>query len=145
MNKEQEWNFFLQAAKEVESDYQLEVEKVKKLTAEIALFQKKYWDEKKKTEELTLNLNDLKKEIDRLRSIYPLQDLLAAKQAEVDRVKKAWQSIAREHPEHDVIESMVKAHIMERDQLRKLLRTAEERFQMLFEQASEATVKVPEF
>jgi hypothetical protein len=147
-----EWETFLQAAKEIEKDYSQEIEKNKKLNKEYKQLkesydqlQQRYLEVSKQLQEVRFETNgkqssknfqkkilEFQKEIEKLRSVYPLLDLLEAKQAEVKRMKKAMEDIPREHPERKAIEAMVKAHIVERDELNVLVEKAEERFKQQY-------------
>jgi hypothetical protein len=108
-----------------------DAEKVRELTD-------KYLDEKRKVEDLQAKFEKLRLELEGLRSVSPIHDLLMAKQAEVDRMKKALGTVPRGHPDRQAIESMVKAHIVERDALREMLQVAQARFENLKDQISEA-------
>lgn len=79
------------------------------------------------------SLLQLHEETERLRAVYPVYDLLAAKQTEVDRMKKALTTVSRDHPERKIVESMVKSHIIERDELRWIVQDAESRFKLQIE------------
>lgn len=122
-------------------------------------------DLKRENERLRAALDKFKVELEHLRTIYPIRDLLSAKQAEVERMKKALEKVSRNHPERATVESLVKSHIVERDQLRVLLKDAEQKFQSLWgkisdelesgfsvseeagheEQPSEKFIRAPEF
>ena len=140
----------MKAAKEIERDYQLELEKVKKLNAELQLIRSenqklsnKYLDEKKKSDQLKMHFKEQLRQIyletERLRYIYQIHGLLNAKQHEVDRMKKALNSVSREHPERREIEVMVKSHIVERDELRSMIASAEARFEAQLEKIQKLT------
>jgi hypothetical protein len=155
------WESFVRAAQQIEKEYLIELEKNKKLNAELQLvraecdaIRRQYVEEyhraqelealqktssggkKKKTaspsstlgSEVKKLLQNLKEETERLKSIHPLQDLFNAKQIEIDRMKKALKIVSKEHPDRTAMESLVKAHIIERDELRELIQEAEERF-----------------
>lgn len=92
---------------------------------------------------LQKTLEDLRAETEKLRAFYPLRDLLLAKQAEVDRMKKALQEIPLDHPERRTIETMVKSHIVERDEIRNLIDEAEGRFQAQLQAIDETLQVIP--
>jgi hypothetical protein len=79
-------------------------------------------------------LSKLKEETEKLKSIYPLYDVLASKQIEVERMEGALQGVALDHPEREAIENMVKAHQAEREELKWLIQQAEHRFLRHFDQ-----------
>jgi hypothetical protein len=85
-------------------------------------------------------LKEIRIDIERMKASYPIFDLVAAKEAEVDRMKKALQAIPRNHSERKSIESMVKAHIIERDQLRRIAEDAENRFEQQLAKIETATL-----
>jgi hypothetical protein len=92
---------------------------------------------------LQKTLEELRAETERMRAFYPLRDLLHAKQAEVDRMKKALQDVPADHPERSTIESMVKSHIVERDEIRNLIDEAEVRFQAQLQVIDETLQTLP--
>lgn len=67
------------------------------------------------------------REVEYLRQIHPLKGILAAKQAELTRVKKSLAQIAPSHPERKRAEQLVKSHVVERDEVIELLRSTESR------------------
>lgn len=69
----------------------------------------------------------LYKEVEYLRQVHPLKGMLMAKQAEMERLKKAMAQVPRGSAERAQIEQLVKAHVVERDQVRELLQATEER------------------
>lgn len=171
MDNIKEWEVFLKAAREMESDYSREIEKCKKLSAELetlkaehALLLNKHKAENQKAQELekrlknmmenqpqesrvkgvklakqfNLLLKGLKEETERLKRTYPIFDLLAAKQAEVERMKQALKKVPKDHADRKAIESMVKSHIVERDELRGIAQDAENRFKTQLEMIKSA-------
>lgn len=67
------------------------------------------------------------REVEYLRQVHPLKGVLAAKQAELTRVKKSLTQIAPSHPDRKRAEQLVKSHVVERDEIIDLLRATEER------------------
>lgn len=67
------------------------------------------------------------REVEYLRQVHPLKGVLAAKQAELNRVKKSLKQIGAQHPDRKRAEQLVKSHIVERDEIIDLLRVTEER------------------
>lgn len=128
MNQNKDWETFLQAAQEVENDYLSELKKNKKLST---LLEAEKTNLQNVQREFKCRLNELKRETDKLKKIYPLYDLLLAKQKEVERMKKSLEQISMDHPERKVIEDLVKFHVIERDELKEVIEIAEKRFESL--------------
>jgi hypothetical protein len=149
-----DWEAFVLASEKIEQQYTKQLELNKKLNAEVQIYRAECetlrkelaslkGSKKKRNSHATLSpdlqkqLDFLKRETERLKSIYPIFDLLKAKQAEVERMKKALQQIPKDHPDRSAAESMVKAHIVERDELRLLIEEAENRFKAHHDQIQE--------
>lgn len=73
-------------------------------------------------------------EVEYLRQVHPLKGILAAKQAELERVKKSLRRIPRGHRDRAGAEAMVKAHVVERDQLIELVEATETRLNQELQQ-----------
>jgi hypothetical protein len=118
-----------------------EVEKTKKLESELSLLKTEY-DKlyKKYFDQFDAELKKIKLDVEKMKTSYPILDLVSAKEAEVDRMKKALQTVPRNHADRKAIESMVKAHIVERDQLRRIAEEAENRFDQHLEKIETASL-----
>lgn len=71
----------------------------------------------------------LHREVEYLKQIYPIRGLLAAKEFEVERVKKALKRISINHPDRRVIEQIVQDHINERKNIEQMLQEMEQRLE----------------
>ncbi len=131
MDDQTDWNAFLKAAKEVEAKYLLELEKNRALLEQISSIKRgsSQTGVAELQKQFNLVLKGLREECERLKTTYPVFDLLAAKQIEVDRMKKAFHALSDGHSDRKAIEGMVKAHIIERDELLKIAEEAESRLQ----------------
>lgn len=140
-----DWDIFLKAAQQVEKDYLTEVEKNKVLSAELQKAKaeiRQLVAKLQSAQQSSQKLGQLEEEVQKLKANYPIQDLLEAKQVEVERMKKALAAVAIDHPDRKVIESMVKAHIIERDKLKYLAQEAESRFQIQLQQIRDEQPKI---
>jgi len=66
-------------------------------------------------------------EVEYLRQVYPIRGLLAAKDAELVRVKKALRHVPPNHPDRASIERIVSDHQAERNQIERVAKEMEER------------------
>jgi len=133
VDQSNDWVAFLKAAQEIEKEYHRELDNNKKLTVKLQAITKEYEALNRSYLEAKRNLTDLRAETERLKSVYPVYDLLKAKEAEVVRMKKALARIEEGHPEWAAIEAMVKAHVIELNELRDILQDVEERFKVQLE------------
>lgn len=88
-----------------------------------------------------MELEKLRLESEELLSVYPIQDLFMAKQAEVQRMLKFLKLVDSDHPDKSAIESMVEGHIVERDQLKALLEETLKKFENHKNQIDKLLVK----
>lgn len=80
----------------------------------------------------------LKREIAQLKRLTPLRGILAAKQLEIDRIRKALKRLPEGHAERASIERIYQDHLIERDGLEELLLGMERKLDQRFgELASE--------
>ena len=149
MERPQDWEIFWKASEEVELNYHLEVEKNQALRGELnqaqiqlkalqGLLQKERESQKQSQLELARVrdalqkfaplLSQIRKEHEKLQSLYPIQDLWAAKQLEVDRLKKSLDSLPEKHEDREAIRACVAAHNTQLDELKWILDEAEARF-----------------
>jgi predicted Zn-dependent protease len=78
------------------------------------------------------------REIQQLKETSPLYDLLAAKELELDRIKKALNVVSQSHDDRKAIESLVECHLYERDQLKTMIEKAESRLHTQLNQIRDA-------
>jgi hypothetical protein len=93
--------------------------------------------------EFRKTLHVLKEETEKLRSVYPLQDLLAAKEVEVVEIGRALASVTEAHPEFESFDLKLRTHVRERDALRSLALKATERFNRQILRIRTAGLMVP--
>lgn len=84
----------------------------------------------------------LRLEIEKLRLIYPLYDLLALKQFEIERLKKALNLIEQEHPEYRKLELIISDHFEEREVMKSLIANMEIRFNRYLDRTQAAELKM---
>ncbi|MEO5970920.1 MAG: hypothetical protein ABIQ95_13410 [Bdellovibrionia bacterium] len=137
-----------------------EVEKLsselRKLKTEYDLLFDKYASSEKLVRELQEELNteigpnqfrktlhSLKEETERLRAVYPVEDLLAAKELEVEKTSKALASVTEAHPEFSSFDLRLRTHTQERDELRKIVSKADERFRRQILRIRTAGLMIP--
>lgn len=92
----------------------------------------------KNFESLVLEFEKLRVQLEELRTVHPLRDLLRAKDLEIIRIKKAFQNVAKDHAEHHTIEGLVLDHLTEREELRNILKEAELKFDQFLTQVIKA-------
>lgn len=86
-------------------------------------------------------LSKLRLEVEKLRSIYPLYDLLVFKQTEIERLTKAFNLISQEHPEYFKLESIIADHFEELEALKSLIEKMEIRFNRFLDQIHVAEIR----
>lgn len=84
----------------------------------------------------------LYQEVEYLRQVYPLEAMLSAKEAELNRVKRGFQALSPQHPDRKTIEAIVKHHIAERDHLRELVEASKRRLDEQSDRINEMTVEL---
>jgi chromosome segregation ATPase len=70
-------------------------------------------------------LEALRSENERLRNIYPLRDLLATKEREINRVEQEMQGIPEDHPDRASVNEVLDVMFEQREQIRQILSDAE--------------------
>ncbi|MGZ3687341.1 MAG: hypothetical protein ACXVCH_06585 [Bdellovibrionota bacterium] len=171
-----EWQAFVDAALQMEKDFQAERQTAMRLARELEelksesrevhssydrLYQR-FTRETKRLQELEIILEEnthvqrarealekekhqfrqvasiLHREVEYLRTVYPLRDLLMAKQAELERLKKGMNAIPQGHPDRKSAEALVRAAIAERDEVRRVAEEGERRIQAEMERIQRA-------
>ena len=88
-------------------------------------------------------LISLKEETERLRYVYPAEDLLALKELEVEKASKALASITEIHSSYQSFALQLLTLTQERDECRKIVLKAEERFKRQILRIRTAGLMVP--
>ena len=88
-------------------------------------------------------LHCLKEETERLRSVYPIEDLLAAKELEVKKSGQALASLTEAHPAFESFDLRLRTHTQELDELRKIASKADERFRRQILRIRTAGLMIP--
>ncbi len=93
--------------------------------------------------------SSLHREVEYLKQIYPIRGLLAAKELEVERVKKALKRLPASHPDRALIAQIVSDHVEERRRIEGMLRDMEQRLeeqcQTIQKSISQAAPEAPVF
>jgi hypothetical protein len=129
---------------------------IRELKAELSLLQSKYELSEKRVQELEeevgadigpnqfrKTLHSLREETEKLRIVYPVHDLLVAKEVEVEKIGKALASVSEAHPEFESFELRLKTHLQELDELRSLAATADQRFKRQILRIRTAGLMIP--
>jgi len=144
-----EWEALIVAAREIELENAHERQRNEKLQAENSVLRHKIKNleamisSNRHVSEATRRFKaivaGLLRDYEHLSKTHPLHDLLEAKEAELQRLKKGLQLIPLQHPDRKTAESMLRAHIRERDQLQSLLITAQGRIEQAVGAAQSAS------
>ncbi len=150
MERPEDWEIFWKASEEIEFNYHLEVEKSKSLVGDLGqtrvrmqnlealLHQEREAHQATKKqlsrvqptyERLKALAIQIRNENQKIHQVYPIQDLWAAKQIEIDRLKKSWEALPKNHSDRNSILALIEAHEQQRDELKWLLDDAEHRFE----------------
>jgi hypothetical protein len=89
-------------------------------------------------EMLVKKFDELYAETEKLRSTYPIYDLVTAKEVEVERLEQSLEQFSLDHPDRRGAEELVRSHIIERDELRTILQRAEKRLKLQLEKIQNA-------
>ncbi len=88
-------------------------------------------------------LHALKEETEKLRSVYPVQDLLAAKELEIKKTDKTLASVTKTHPQFEFFDLTLRVHLEELEELRVLATKADERFKRQILRIRTAGLMIP--
>jgi polyhydroxyalkanoate synthesis regulator phasin len=136
-------NILWKASQEIEESYCQEVEKNKHLVSEVQRLGKiiqtleTRWVTEKESHRFQARIQELESQVEKiqtdnvkLQTLYPIRDLLSAKQMELDRLQKSLQLMPPDHADREPAEAILEFHRQECDELQCLWANVQLRFQV---------------